>query len=137
VADTFTKAQRSRIMAAVRSTNTGPELVVRRIAHRLGYRYRLHVRGLPGTPDLVFPRLRKVIFVSGCFWHMHHCRRGRRMPRHNRAYWSAKLDRNRRRDIAARRALRRRGWDVLLIWECQTAASRIDRLQTCIAAFLG
>jgi DNA mismatch endonuclease (patch repair protein) len=118
MADTFTKAERSRIMAAVGSKDT-PEWIVRRAAHALGYRYRLHVRTLPGTPDLVFASRRKVINVSGCFWHMHGCGRCR-IPAARRDYWVAKLERNRRRDRRTRRALRRLGWDVLTIWECQT-----------------
>lgn len=94
-------------------------MIVRRIVHRLGYRYRLHVRGLPGTPDLVFPARRKVIDVRGCFWHMHVCGRCR-IPASRRDYWVAKLQRNKDRDRRTRRALSRLGWKVLTVWECQT-----------------
>src|SRR5271154_5907111 len=97
MADSVTKAQRSRIMAAVRSKDTTPELTVRRLVHRLGYRYRLHVRTLPGTPDLVFPSRQKIINVSGCFWHMHGCGRCR-IPAAHRTYWQEKLERNKKRD---------------------------------------
>src|SRR6185295_10356211 len=97
MADTFSVAERSRIMAAVKSRDTTPEMVVRRMVHAMGFRYRLHVRSLPGAPDLVFPRLRSVIFVSGCFWHMHTCGRCR-IPTARRKYWVAKLERNAARD---------------------------------------
>src|SRR5688572_16336554 len=112
MADTFTKSERSRIMALVKGKDTTPELIVRRLVHALGYRYRLHVSDLPGCPDLVFPRHGKIILVSGCFWHMHGCGRCR-IPATNRAYWIAKLRRNTLRDGRNRRALRRAGWHVL------------------------
>lgn len=118
MADTFSRAERSRIMAAVKSTNTAPELVVRRLAHSLGYRFRLHDPKLPGKPDLVFKRLRKVIFVHGCFWHMHDCGRCR-IPATRRTFWLAKLERNAARDKKSVAALRRTGWGVMRIWECQ------------------
>ena len=134
-ADTFSRAERSRIMAAVKSEDTTPELVVRRAAHALGYRYRLHVRALPGCPDMVFPRLRKIINVHGCFWHMHACGRCR-IPSSRRGYWEAKLRRNWRRDRQTRRALRRANWRVLVVWECQTTAAWRQRLTAKIKAFL-
>src|SRR5438477_9336664 len=114
--------------AAVKSGDTKPELAVRRLVHALGYRFRLHVRSLPGAPDLVFPRLRKVIFVSGCFWHRHTCGRCR-IPSTRRAYWLAKIDRNAARDRRVQRALRRLGWGVMVVWECQTTAAKRDRLR--------
>ena len=135
MADTFTPSERSRIMAAVKSRDTTPELIVRRLVHGLGYRYRLHVRSLAGTPDLVFPRLRKVIFVSGCYWHMHHCGRCR-IPAANRRYWLQKLERNAARDKRIRRVLRRAGWRVLTVWECQTAAAKRDVLSARLRRFL-
>jgi len=134
--DTFTKAERSRIMAAVKSKDTGPEWVVRRLVHAMGYRYRLHVRALPGTPDLVFPRLQKVIQVHGCFWHLHECARCR-IPSSRRRYWVAKLQRNAQRDKTTCQALRRAGWQVLIVWECQTLPRKRKRLETRIAGFLG
>lgn len=134
-ADTFTPAERSRIMALVKSRDTTPELVVRRLVHGMGYRYRLHVRSLPGAPDLVLPRLKKVLFVSGCFWHMHTCGRCR-IPTARRAYWVGKLERNAARDKRVQRALRRAGWSVLVIWECQTAAGKLERLQARLDRFL-
>lgn len=122
-------------MAAVKSKDTTPELVVRRLVHSLGFRYRLHVRELPGTPDLVFPRLRKIINVNGCFWHMHRCPQCR-MPSSRRDYWTAKLNRNAARDKQTQRELRRRGWQVMVVWQCQLEPARRDRLRARIVAFL-
>jgi DNA mismatch endonuclease (patch repair protein) len=135
MADTFSQSERSRIMAAVKSKDTTPELLVRRLVHCLGYRYRLHVRSLPGSPDLVFPRLRKVINVNGCFWHMHSCGRCR-IPSSRRDYWIAKIQRNAARDKRTRRELRKLGWQVLVLWECQIKPSREDWLRRRIVAFL-
>jgi len=118
--DTLTVAERSQRMARIRSKDTKPEMTVRRSAHRLGYRYRLHRRDLPGVPDLVFPGRRKVIFVHGCFWHAHpHCTVAN-LPKSRRSFWSAKFKRNVERDRANERLLKQEGWDVLVIWECET-----------------
>jgi DNA mismatch endonuclease (patch repair protein) len=119
-------------MQAVKSENTQPEMVVRRLAHRMGFRFRLHRKDLPGKPDLVFPKLRKVIFVNGCFWHGHDCRRGARVPVQNRAYWKKKVSRNRYRDKAAHASLQKLGWKVLVVWECElkkdgTAETAIEK----------
>ena len=135
MADSFNKAERSRIMASVKSMNTLPELIVRRLVHAMGFRFRLHVRLLPGSPDLVFPRLRKAIFVSGCFWHMHSCGRCR-IPVSRRAYWVTKLEGNAARDKQVQRLLRRAGWRVLVIWECQTSIAGRKRLQSRLGRFL-
>lgn len=116
----LTIAERSRVMAAVKSRDTKPELIVRWLVHRLGYRFRLHRRDLPGTPDIVLPRLGKIINVHGCFWHMHTCERRRKAPVNHAAYWRAKRERNVARDRRTRRELRRLGWEVLTVWECQT-----------------
>lgn len=105
-------------MSRIRGGDTKPELIVRRLIHGLGYRYRLHVRKLPGRPDLVFSARRKVIFVHGCFWHQHECKRGTR-PAANREFWTKKLARNRERDAAAAQALKALGWRVMIVWECQ------------------
>jgi DNA mismatch endonuclease, patch repair protein len=136
MADTLTREQRSRQMARVRSRDTVPELIVRGLVHGWGYRYRLHVPALPGRPDLVFPRLRKVIFVHGCFWHQHHCQRGDRLPTSRVNYWREKLDRNKRRDKRHCAALRKLGWKVLVVWECETAARRRDKLAKRMLRFL-
>jgi DNA mismatch endonuclease (patch repair protein) len=110
---------RSATMRAVRSENTTPEIIVRKLLHSLGYRYRLHVRGLPGTPDIVFPSRKKSVFINGCFWHGHNCPRGARVPKSNTEYWLRKVARNRLRDIASRKKLRADGWTVLVLWECE------------------
>lgn len=107
-------------MRRIRKTDTSPELAVRRLAHCLGYRFRLYRRDLPGTPDLVFPRLRKVIFVHGCFWHQHSGCRLARKPKSRLDYWLPKLARNVERDRVAERELQALGWSVLTIWECET-----------------
>ena len=114
----------SKRMRRIRKTDTKPEMAVRRLAHGLGYRYRLHRRDLPGTPDLVFPGLRKIIFVHGCFWHQHDCRLGRKQPSTNPDYWLPKLSGNVDRDRVARARLQQEGWSVLVIWECQTGNPR-------------
>lgn len=106
-------------MRAVRSENTKPELTVRKIAHSLGYRFRLHVRDLPGTPDIVFPRFRKVVLVHGCFWHGHKCVRGARIPKTNANYWKSKISQNIARDASHLKALQTLGWGVLVFWECE------------------
>jgi DNA mismatch endonuclease (patch repair protein) len=117
--DMFSPAKRSWIMKQVQSQNTKPELLVRSIAHRLGYRFRLYRRDLPGAPDLVFPARSKVVFVHGCFWHGHPCRRGARLPKANADYWQGKISRNKKRDQQHRRKLRKLGWSTLVLWECQ------------------
>ncbi len=117
--DVHTPEQRSHNMAAIRSKNTKPEMAVRRLVHRMGYRFRLHRKDLPGNPDLAFIRQRKVMFVHGCYWHMHRCRFGRVVPRTNAEFWRIKRESNRRRDKANLREIRRLGWDALVIWECQ------------------
>jgi len=127
--DTLTPIQRSARMSLVRDKDTGPELAVRRLVHHLGYRYRKHVRDLPGRPDLVFARRHKIIFVHGCFWHRHDCALGR-MPKSRIEFWSSKLEGNRARDTRNRQQLEDRSWRVLVVWECQvddtvTLASRV------------
>jgi DNA mismatch endonuclease, patch repair protein len=107
-------------MGRVRSKDTKPELAVRTISHAMGLRYRLHRRDLPGTPDLVFPRHKKVVFVHGCFWHLHGCGRYR-FPRTRREFWTDKLDANKVRDEKNIQKLHSMGWDVLVIWECEVS----------------
>jgi DNA mismatch endonuclease (patch repair protein) len=106
-------------MQAVKGKNTSPEMHVRRLLHKEGYRYRLHRKELPGCPDLVFSSKRKVIFVHGCFWHGHNCRRGARLPKSNTEYWRSKVSRNRTRDIAVGEWFGEFGWKVLVLWECE------------------
>lgn len=133
--DVISPERRSSNMSRIRSTDSLPELLVRSTAHRLGYRFRLHRKDLPGKPDLVFPGRRKILFVHGCFWHQHPgCREGRK-PGSNSAYWSPKLDRNVERDRLAQRALREAGWDVLVVWECE--AKDVEAVALLLAEFLG
>lgn len=106
-------------MRAVKSTNTKPEVKLRKALFALGYRYRLNVKTLPGKPDIVFPKYNTVIFVHGCFWHGHDCKRGRRIPKTNRAYWTDKIARNKARDIKHVKALADLGWRVITVWECE------------------
>ena len=129
-----TSERRSANMRAVRGKDTKPEMVVRRITHALGFRYRLHGRDLPGRPDLVFRSRRKVIFVHGCFWHRHPgCRRAT-MPEGNREFWREKLTKNSDRDAAQLAALNAVGWKALVIWECQT--KKPDLVALTIRSFL-
>ena len=129
MADLFAPEHRSRIMRAVKSANTRPELVVRRAAHAAGLRFRLYRSDLPGKPDLVFPGRRAVLFVHGCFWHGHHCARGARMPEANRDYWLEKIARNQARDRSSLAALKKLGWNAHVIWECETRdPQRLHRL---------
>jgi DNA mismatch endonuclease (patch repair protein) len=117
--DVFTPVQRAAVMRAVKGANTAPELRVRKLLWSEGFRYRLNVKTLPGKPDIVFRPLRSAIFVHGCFWHGHDCRRGARMPKANNVYWKAKIERNRERDIRNAATLKETGWRTLTIWECQ------------------
>jgi DNA mismatch endonuclease, patch repair protein len=126
---------RSAIMRAVKGRDTGPELIVRRLLHGLGYRYRLYGAKLPGTPDLVFAGRRKVIFVHGCFWHGHDCKRGARMPRRNTEYWTAKIARNRARDALVKARLSETGWSSWTTWECELKDR--ERLTKSLCVFLG
>lgn len=115
--DTVDSATRSRMMAAVRSKNTVAEVELRRCLFHLGYRYRLHVRGLPGTPDIVFPKYRAIVFLNGCFWHNHDCRFGA-LPTTRRRWWRKKLEGNRKHDSAVIASLLAQQWRALVIWEC-------------------
>ena len=122
-------------MRAVKGVDTAPEMTVRRLAHRMGYRFRLHRRDLPGKPDLVFPRLHKVVFVHGCFWHGHDCARGARAPKANAEYWRAKIARNGARDSANMAALKNTGWRTAVIWECEL--KNLAHVKQRLARFLG
>ena len=131
--DTLTSAQRSAAMAAVQGKNTKPELVVRRLLYGLGYRYRLHVKDLPGRPDIVFRKRRCVVFVNGCFWHGHDCPRGRG-PSSNVEFWRRKIGKNRKRDSRVTDDLGKDGWRVLTVWQCET--KDIAQLQRRLLRFL-
>jgi DNA mismatch endonuclease, patch repair protein len=118
--DVHTPEQRSRNMAAIRSKDTKPELVVRRLLCDMGIRYRLHRADLPGKPDIVMPGRKVAIFVHGCFWHIHSCRYGRVTPATNTAFWAEKRGGNVDRDRLNAKALRSAGWQVVKVWECET-----------------
>ena len=123
--DHMTPEQRHRCMSRIRGKDTKPEMLVRRWLWSQGYRYRLHVKSLPGRPDVVLRKLRTVIFVNGCFWHGHESCRGFRLPETNEEFWRSKIDANRRRDARNATLLRRMGWHVFTVWECQlTSDSR-------------
>lgn len=117
--DVLTPKQRSFNMSQIKGKNTSPEMVVRRLLHSLGYRYRLHVRTLPGCPDIVLPKHRALIFVHGCFWHMHRCRYGRVVPKTNADFWQQKRLGNVERDKRQRRLLSK-DWSIMIVWECET-----------------
>lgn len=125
---------RSWVMSRIHAEGTVPEMVVRRLVHSMGYGYRLHDRGLPGKPDLVFRGRRKVIWVHGCFWHGHDCARGARTPKTNTTYWEEKIRRNQARDELAAIRIFARGWNYLVIWECETRD--LAKLAQRIQAFL-
>jgi DNA mismatch endonuclease (patch repair protein) len=123
--DRLSPEHRSWLMSRIRGSNTKPEIAVRSLLHRLGYRFRLHRRDLPGTPDIVLPGRETVVFVHGCFWHGHACKRTK-MPKSRVDYWGEKIDANRRRDVRKRKNLKRLGWKVVVVWECEL--KRPDRL---------
>lgn len=135
--DTLSPKDRSERMSRIRGADTGPEWVVRRHLHAVGLRFRLHVKGLPGQPDLVLPKRRVVVFVHGCFWHGHRCQRGR-IPGTRADFWRQKFETNKKRDAKNERALRRAGWRVLTVWECSisTPAKANRRLDTLVRIIL-
>ena len=123
--DVFTADKRSWVMQRIRGKDTRPELVVRRALHLLGYRFRLHRKDLPGKPDIILPRWKRIILVHGCFWHQHPGCKLAAKPSTNAAFWLEKLDANVRRDASQIARLRDLGWDVLVIWECETEKHEI------------
>jgi len=133
--DIHSAEQRSFNMSRIRNRDTRPEIVVRSIVHRMGYRYRLHKSDLPGKPDLVLVRYRKIINVHGCFFHMHSCKYGRVVPATNAKFWKTKRLSNVERDQRNTKVLRRNGWRVMVVWECET--KKPDRLAKRITKFLG
>jgi DNA mismatch endonuclease (patch repair protein) len=132
--DIVSPARRSELMSRIRAKDTKPEIAVRSVAHALGFRFRLHHRGLPGRPDLVFPRLRKVVFVHGCFWHRHPRCQFAYAPKSNTKFWRQKFSANVRRDRLAIQTLKEQGWQVLIVWQCQT--SNIEALRQRLASYL-
>lgn len=132
--DVLTRKQRKYCMSRIRGKDTIPEIAVRRLVHRLGYRFRLHNRELPGCPDIVLPRHKKVIFVHGCFWHMHKCRYGKVIPQTRKKFWQTKRQANVARDRKNIKELKTLGWKVLVLWECQIRNT--PKLSTRIKKFL-
>lgn len=132
--DTRTPEKRSEIMSAVRTEDTGPELLVRKLLSAQGYRYRLHRKDLPGRPDIVFPGRRKAVFVHGCFWHGHRCAKGR-LPKSRLRYWKPKIAENKKRDARNIAKLKRSGWRASVVWQCElkSAGTLVRKLKT----FLG
>ncbi len=133
MADTRTPEQRRRIMQSVGTKDTRPELAVRKLIYRLGFRYRLHNKKLPGKPDISFPGRMKAIFVHGCFWHAHDCEKGR-APKSKLNYWGPKLAANQERDTRQEKQLRELGWSIMTIWQCDL--KNVDQLQQNILDFL-
>ena len=133
--DVLTPKQRKKCMAAIKGKDTRPKLIVRAMLDTLHFRYALHRTDLPGKPDVVFPRRKKIIFVHGCFWHLHRCRYGRVKPATNRRFWKDKLQKDRLLDHRSREALRVRGWQSLVVWECWTRDPEVlrERLRTFLA----
>jgi len=134
--DIVSPEKRSRMMAGIRGKNTKPEMVVRKLVHGMGFRFRIHRTDLPGSPDLVFPRLRRVIFVHGCFWHRHPGCRLAYTPKSNTQFWLDKLAANTWRDALAVKALDALGWEVLIVWECEVSnlIALTQRLNSFLAA---
>src|SRR6185437_468235 len=131
--DTFSRIKRSDIMRRVHSSGTRPEMAVRNIVKRLGFRYRACYSSLPGKPDIVINEERKAIFVRGCFWHAHRCKAAK-LPKSNRTYWKRKQTRNASRDATVARELRSKGWKLMVLWECQIRSGK--RLESRISRFL-
>ena len=128
MSDVYSKDKRSWIMSRVRGRNTGPELLATRFLRSQGYRFRLHAKNLPGSPDIILPRLKKVVFINGCFWHQHpDCKRAT-LPKSNQSFWTTKLFRNTERDRETRKLLRKQGWSVITLWECQLKNAKKRRL---------
>lgn len=134
--DVLTPEQRSRCMSQIRGKDTKPEMVVRKLTHALGFRYRLHDTSLPGKPDLVFKGKRKIIFIHGCYWHRHDCKYGKVTPKTNVSFWNEKFEKNVKRDQKVLRELSHLGWKILTIWECQTTKKNWPALTETIYSFL-
>ncbi|MCD9186330.1 MAG: very short patch repair endonuclease [Pyrinomonadaceae bacterium] len=136
MSDVHTAEQRSYNMSRIKSRNTKPEIIVRKLLHNMGYRYRLHRKDLPGKPDLVFPSRKKIIFVHGCFFHMHNCRYGQVTPKNNAEFWKNKRASNVERDEKNEIKLKNDGWEILIVWECMTKKNQIEVLPQTLRNFL-
>jgi len=136
VVDTISKERRSENMRRIQSKGTKPEVAVRKLVHAMGYRFRLHSPKLPGKPDIVLSRFKSIIEVRGCFWHQHRGCIDAHVPKSRIHYWRPKLRRNARRDAQTLKQLRRLGWRVLVVWECEVSKSKAHRLTTRLMKFL-
>ncbi|QDT63800.1 very short patch repair endonuclease [Calycomorphotria hydatis] len=136
MADVLSREQRHKNMQAIKSSDTRPEIFIRKALHRLGYRYSLKRNHLPGKPDLVFPSRSKVLFVHGCFWHRHSCANGQSKPKTRKKFWEEKFRDNIRRDQRVLRQLRKLGWSVAIVWECQLKTSKFDTTIERVKRFL-
>jgi len=134
--DVLTREQRSYNMSRIKNRDTKPELIVRSLVHGMGYRYSLHRKDLPGRPDLVFRSHKKIIFVNGCFYHMHDCSNGKAVPKTNIEFWQSKRLTNVERDVRNLAALKKKGWEVLCVWECMTKRKRQADLARILTKFL-
>lgn len=133
MADRITPEERSRNMSAIKSRDTTPEEIVRKYLFAHGFRYRKNVKTLPGTPDIVLPKYRTVIFVNGCFWHKHNCKRFR-WPKSNAEFWREKITKNVERDLKNNEALENAGWEVLTVWECEIKENKDDVMNEIITS---
>jgi DNA mismatch endonuclease, patch repair protein len=134
--DIYTKQKRSQIMSHISGKNTKPEIIIRKIAHSLGYRFRLHKKDLPGKPDIVFPKYKKVIFVNGCFWHGHkNCKRSK-LPTTNKNFWKDKIEGNKKKDKGNLIRLKKLGWNYLVIWQCEIKVANHEKMKNKINKFL-
>ncbi|MBE0427394.1 MAG: DNA mismatch endonuclease Vsr [Nitrospirae bacterium] len=134
--DIWSKEKRSYVMSRIRSKDTGPEKKVRSLLHQMGYRFRIHVKSLPGQPDIVLPKYKKIIFVHGCFWHLHKGCRDGTIPKTQHKKWKTKLEQNVERDKTHTKQLRGKGWKVIVVWECE-AEKKIDKVERKLSRFLG
>ncbi|OXM86265.1 very short patch repair endonuclease [Paenibacillus rigui] len=134
--DKFSQEKRRSIMGSIKSKNTTPELIVRRLLHKLGYRFRLHKKDLPGSPDIVLPKHKKVIFVNGCFWHGHENCKKSQLPETNREFWQDKISKNIKRDAENIAKLTELEWGVLIIWDCQTKKKDLENLEKILDNFI-
>jgi len=134
--DVFSQKKRSEIMKKIGPKNSAPERYIRSLVHRMGYRFRLHRKDLPGKPDMVFPKYRKVIFVHGCFWHGHKGCKKSKLPETNTTFWKEKISKNIKRDYSNYNDLKSLGWDYLVLWQCQIKKKKIEYLEKKIVSFL-
>ena len=134
MSDVLTQSQRYIVMSHNKGKDTSPEIRVRGLVHSLGYRYRLHRRDLPGCPDMVFPGKKKVIFINGCYWHRHNCKKGRSMPQTRKSFWQSKFEKTFLRDKRNTRLLKTMGWKIFVVWECQI--KKAEKLTRRLRTFL-